>query len=162
MIDIQISEAETISWKSGIKMNPVVYATFHVTMHIDIDNAIKLVLFHRERRYTTSQTYLTKNIWVLIYQWGLCINVLYEIWYGLGIGTALIYHIVSYRISNWYIKIKQSKLWKIDTLNILLIDFFRKIGTTKKGIGPTYASKCFRTGIRISELLYDFDAFSVR
>ena len=29
----------------------------------------------------------------------------------------------------------------------------RKIGTTKRGIGPTYADKCDRTGIRIEDLL---------
>jgi adenylosuccinate synthase len=29
----------------------------------------------------------------------------------------------------------------------------KKIGTTKRGIGPTYADKCARTGIRVEELL---------
>ncbi len=29
----------------------------------------------------------------------------------------------------------------------------QKIGTTKRGIGPTYADKCARTGIRVEELL---------
>lgn len=30
-----------------------------------------------------------------------------------------------------------------------------KIGTTKKGIGPTYSSKCFRIGVRMADLLND-------
>ena len=34
-----------------------------------------------------------------------------------------------------------------------------KIGTTKKGIGPTYASKMMRSGIRVADLLDDFDNF---
>ncbi|VDM56062.1 unnamed protein product [Angiostrongylus costaricensis] len=37
-----------------------------------------------------------------------------------------------------------------------------KIGTTHRGIGPTYSSKCFRNGIRVADLLGDFDAFSER
>uniref|UniRef100_A0A0N5AM68 Adenylosuccinate synthetase n=1 Tax=Syphacia muris TaxID=451379 RepID=A0A0N5AM68_9BILA len=37
-----------------------------------------------------------------------------------------------------------------------------KIGTTSKGIGPTYSSKCFRNGIRIGELLGDFEAFAAK
>lgn len=37
-----------------------------------------------------------------------------------------------------------------------------QLGTTKKGIGPTYASKATRNGIRISDLLGDFDKFSER
>ncbi|KAG7466326.1 hypothetical protein MATL_G00163760 [Megalops atlanticus] len=36
------------------------------------------------------------------------------------------------------------------------------IGTTKKGIGPTYSSKASRTGLRICDLLADFKDFSVR
>ncbi|KAH0620318.1 hypothetical protein JD844_020572 [Phrynosoma platyrhinos] len=36
------------------------------------------------------------------------------------------------------------------------------IGTTKKGIGPTYSSKAARTGLRICDLLSDFDEFSSR
>ncbi|XP_071463573.1 adenylosuccinate synthetase isozyme 1 isoform X2 [Marmota flaviventris] len=41
---------------------------------------------------------------------------------------------------------------------------FRKpsIGTTKKGIGPTYSSKAARTGLRICDLLSDFEEFSTR
>jgi len=35
-----------------------------------------------------------------------------------------------------------------------------KLGTTKKGIGPTYASKMTRNGIRVTDLLDDFEAFS--
>jgi len=34
-----------------------------------------------------------------------------------------------------------------------------KIGTTKKGIGPAYSSKMSRNGIRIIDLLNDFDKF---
>lgn len=34
------------------------------------------------------------------------------------------------------------------------------MGTTKKGIGPTYSSKATRNGIRIGELLGDFNQFS--
>eukprot|EP00056_Hartaetosiga_gracilis_P003556 m.64720 g.64720 ORF g.64720 m.64720 type:complete len:450 (+) comp11502_c4_seq1:62-1411(+) len=34
-----------------------------------------------------------------------------------------------------------------------------KIGTTKKGIGPTYSSKATRNGIRMCDLLNDFSAF---
>ena len=33
------------------------------------------------------------------------------------------------------------------------------LGTTKKGIGPTYSSKATRNGIRIGELLGDFAQF---
>jgi len=29
----------------------------------------------------------------------------------------------------------------------------QKIGTTKRGIGPTYADKCARSGIRMEDLL---------
>uniref|UniRef100_A0A8D0GZ63 Adenylosuccinate synthetase n=1 Tax=Sphenodon punctatus TaxID=8508 RepID=A0A8D0GZ63_SPHPU len=36
----------------------------------------------------------------------------------------------------------------------------KNIGTTKKGIGPTYSSKAARTGLRICDLLADFDEFS--
>jgi len=35
-----------------------------------------------------------------------------------------------------------------------------KLGTTKKGIGPTYSSKMTRNGIRVTDLLDDFDSFS--
>ncbi|XP_026549623.1 adenylosuccinate synthetase isozyme 2-like, partial [Notechis scutatus] len=34
------------------------------------------------------------------------------------------------------------------------------LGTTKKGIGPAYASKASRTGLRICDLLADFNEFS--
>jgi len=34
------------------------------------------------------------------------------------------------------------------------------LGTTKKGIGPTYSSKATRNGLRMSDLLGDFDLFS--
>jgi adenylosuccinate synthase len=36
----------------------------------------------------------------------------------------------------------------------------QSLGTTKKGIGPTYSSKVTRNGIRIGELLGDFSQFS--
>jgi len=36
------------------------------------------------------------------------------------------------------------------------------LGTTKKGIGPTYASKASRTGIRVADLLADFDSFTAK
>ena len=35
-----------------------------------------------------------------------------------------------------------------------------KLGTTKKGIGPTYSSKATRNGIRISDLIGDFEKFA--
>lgn len=35
-----------------------------------------------------------------------------------------------------------------------------KLGTTKKGIGPTYSSKATRNGIRISDLMGNFDKFA--
>jgi len=36
-----------------------------------------------------------------------------------------------------------------------------KIGTTKKGIGPTYATKMMRSGLRVADLLDDFDNFKM-
>ncbi|TKR86370.1 hypothetical protein L596_010975 [Steinernema carpocapsae] len=33
------------------------------------------------------------------------------------------------------------------------LDTKSKIGTTHRGIGPTYSSKCFRNGIRVADLL---------
>lgn len=36
----------------------------------------------------------------------------------------------------------------------------KTIGTTKKGIGPTYSSKAARNGIRVCDLLGDFQVFS--
>uniref|UniRef100_A0A8C2LB06 Adenylosuccinate synthetase n=1 Tax=Cyprinus carpio TaxID=7962 RepID=A0A8C2LB06_CYPCA len=38
----------------------------------------------------------------------------------------------------------------------------QNIGTTKKGIGPTYACKASRTGLRICDLMADFSEFSTR
>ena len=35
-----------------------------------------------------------------------------------------------------------------------------KLGTTKRGIGPTYASKMNRTGVRLADLMDNFDDFS--
>eukprot|EP00055_Hartaetosiga_balthica_P006781 m.22094 g.22094 ORF g.22094 m.22094 type:complete len:449 (-) comp5422_c0_seq1:1122-2468(-) len=37
-----------------------------------------------------------------------------------------------------------------------------KIGTTKKGIGPTYSSKATRNGVRICDLLGNWDAFEAK
>lgn len=36
----------------------------------------------------------------------------------------------------------------------------KSLGTTKKGIGPTYSSKATRNGLRIGDLLGDFTMFS--
>ncbi|XP_012285355.1 adenylosuccinate synthetase isoform X1 [Orussus abietinus] len=36
----------------------------------------------------------------------------------------------------------------------------QSLGTTKKGIGPTYSSKAARNGLRIADLLGDYDKFS--
>lgn len=36
----------------------------------------------------------------------------------------------------------------------------KSLGTTKKGIGPAYSSKANRTGIRVSDLLGDFQVFN--
>lgn len=36
----------------------------------------------------------------------------------------------------------------------------QSLGTTKKGIGPTYSSKAARNGLRICDLLGDFDKFA--
>jgi adenylosuccinate synthase len=38
----------------------------------------------------------------------------------------------------------------------------KKIGTTRKGIGPTYSSKASRSGLRVADLLGDFEWFSER
>ncbi|XP_072407185.1 adenylosuccinate synthetase isozyme 2-like isoform X2 [Chiloscyllium punctatum] len=38
----------------------------------------------------------------------------------------------------------------------------KNLGTTRKGIGPVYASKASRTGLRICDLLSDFEEFSKR
>jgi adenylosuccinate synthase len=35
----------------------------------------------------------------------------------------------------------------------------KSLGTTKKGIGPTYSSKAMRNGIRIADLLGDYSQF---
>lgn len=35
----------------------------------------------------------------------------------------------------------------------------KSLGTTKKGIGPTYSSKATRNGIRIADLLGDYSQF---
>ncbi|KAI0230317.1 Adenylosuccinate synthetase [Lamellibrachia satsuma] len=36
----------------------------------------------------------------------------------------------------------------------------KSIGTTKKGIGPAYSSKATRNGLRVGDLVGDFDVFS--
>uniref|UniRef100_A0AC35U1A2 Adenylosuccinate synthetase n=1 Tax=Rhabditophanes sp. KR3021 TaxID=114890 RepID=A0AC35U1A2_9BILA len=38
----------------------------------------------------------------------------------------------------------------------------QKIGTTSRGIGPTYSSKCFRNGLRVADLMGDFSQFSAK
>jgi adenylosuccinate synthase len=38
----------------------------------------------------------------------------------------------------------------------------KSLGTTKKGIGPAYASKASRSNLRMCDLLGDFEDFSVR
>ena len=38
----------------------------------------------------------------------------------------------------------------------------KKIGSTKRGIGPCYTTKIGRSGLRIGELINDFDAFAER
>ncbi|MBI4975774.1 adenylosuccinate synthase [Candidatus Peregrinibacteria bacterium] len=38
----------------------------------------------------------------------------------------------------------------------------KKVGTTKRGIGPCYTDKTKRTGIRVHELVNDFDSFKKR
>lgn len=38
----------------------------------------------------------------------------------------------------------------------------KSLGTTKKGIGPTYATKASRTGLRVAELVGDFPVFEQR
>ena len=35
----------------------------------------------------------------------------------------------------------------------------KSLGTTKKGIGPTYSTKASRTGIRLADLMGDFSQF---
>ncbi|KAF8384782.1 hypothetical protein PRIPAC_73924, partial [Pristionchus pacificus] len=37
-----------------------------------------------------------------------------------------------------------------------------KIGTTNRGIGPTYSSKCFRNGVRVTDLMEDLETFEDR
>ncbi|NWU47361.1 PURA2 synthetase, partial [Dromas ardeola] len=38
----------------------------------------------------------------------------------------------------------------------------KNLGTTKKGIGPVYSSKAARSGLRMCDLVSDFDEFSER
>ncbi|VDO98062.1 unnamed protein product [Soboliphyme baturini] len=38
----------------------------------------------------------------------------------------------------------------------------KKLGTTRRGIGPTYSSKYWRSGIRLAELMSNFDTFSAK
>ncbi|XP_037557808.2 adenylosuccinate synthetase-like, partial [Dermacentor silvarum] len=38
----------------------------------------------------------------------------------------------------------------------------KSLGTTKKGIGPTYACKASRTGLRMADLVGDFAVFEQR
>ena len=56
---------------------------------------------------------------------------------------------------------KKSFLFAYFFNNIMYFnDLLGKLGTTKKGIGPTYSSKATRNGIRISDLVGDFDKFA--
>uniref|UniRef100_A0A8C8ITR4 Adenylosuccinate synthetase n=1 Tax=Oncorhynchus tshawytscha TaxID=74940 RepID=A0A8C8ITR4_ONCTS len=55
----------------------------------------------------------------------------------------------------------EKKGWKIQ-ISMLSGVISLYIGTTKKGIGPTYSSKASRTGLRICDLLDDFKDFSTR
>ena len=34
------------------------------------------------------------------------------------------------------------------------------LGTTKKGIGPAYSTKANRSGVRVADLMGDFDLFA--
>ncbi|KAF7639979.1 Adenylosuccinate synthetase [Meloidogyne graminicola] len=43
-----------------------------------------------------------------------------------------------------------------------LLEEKAKLGTTKRGIGPTYSSKCFRIGVRLGDLLNDPQNFEKR
>lgn len=47
------------------------------------------------------------------------------------------------------------------TNNSFLLSF-QSLGTTKKGIGPVYSSKAARSGLRMCDLVSDFDDFSER
>lgn len=38
----------------------------------------------------------------------------------------------------------------------------KSLGTTKKGIGPAYSSKASRNGIRVADLVGDFESFSAK
>ena len=40
--------------------------------------------------------------------------------------------------------------------------YFHSIGTTKRGIGPAYSSKATRNGIRMGDLMGDFQIFESR
>ncbi|KAG9510401.1 Adenylosuccinate synthetase, partial [Fragariocoptes setiger] len=44
----------------------------------------------------------------------------------------------------------------------LQADGKKQLGTTKKGIGPTYSTKALRTGIRMADLLGDFESFETK
>lgn len=47
-------------------------------------------------------------------------------------------------------------------INNSLLLSFQSLGTTKKGIGPVYSSKAARSGLRMCDLVSDFDDFSER
>ncbi|KAI6215934.1 Adenylosuccinate synthetase [Aphelenchoides besseyi] len=51
---------------------------------------------------------------------------------------------------------------QVDGMQESSLEQKNKIGTTNKGIGPTYSSKCFRNGVRMADLMGDFDEFSKR
>ena len=44
----------------------------------------------------------------------------------------------------------------------IIFFFFCSIGTTKRGIGPAYSSKATRNGLRMGDLMGDFEIFESR
>lgn len=56
--------------------------------------------------------------------------------------------------------LKKTHLSFLSRITLLLS--FESLGTTKKGIGPVYSSKAARSGLRMCDLVSDFDEFSER
>ena len=44
----------------------------------------------------------------------------------------------------------------------MCLSLFFSIGTTKRGIGPAYSSKATRNGLRMADLMGDFEIFESR
>lgn len=42
---------------------------------------------------------------------------------------------------------------------LMLFYLLSSLGTTKKGIGPAYSSKAARNGLRVCDLIADFNVF---